>query len=853
MILHYAKLCALAGGVDAFILSSELVGLTTLRSSANSYPFVSALQTLAAEVKAILPTAKISYGADWSEYFGHHANDGTGDFFFHLDPLWASPSIDFIGIDNYLPLTDWRDGTSHVDYLAGTHSIYDQNYLQSRISSGEYFDWYYASQTDRDAQVRTPITDGTYLKPWVFRPKDIKSWWSNSHFNRPAGIEAATPTAWVPQSKPIWFTETGCPAIDKGSNAPNTFYDAKSAESALPYYSGGQQDAQIQNAFVKTVQNFWSTSTLNPVSSFYSAKMVEPSRIFYWSWDARPFPAFPSRSDVWSDADNYARGHWLNGRLAAVDLGDLIVAIAARFAFVDVDVNDVEGQVDGFVIDRPLSARDALEGLLQSFALDAIESDGRLVFKARCNADQLALSLDDLVEESVSQPILVQSRAQETELASTIRLGYIDANLDYRAGAVAQNKVGTGSSRELSFSVPAVLGQALAQARADVAMAENWAARETALFNLSPKFSNVEVGDVIQMAGLRWRVKSIADSTYRKIEALSYDINVYDAPPANVRATAFSSPNVYGQPDYAVLDLARAATIPAAWLGAHAAPWPSALALYKKTGASSFTFNRLLSQQATMAATLTNLPKGKLDLLDFGTSLRVKMRNGALASISQDELLSGLNLCAVGSAATGFEIIQFKTVSLIAADTYELKGLLRGLYGSQAEMLTLRTAPQDFVLLNDAVVQPDISATEAGLTTTWRLGPGSLDHGHPSFVEFDIVGQLKSLRPLAPVRLSSVTISGDVQISWIRATRIDGDSWDLNDVPLGESSELYKLDILNGASVLRSVTVATPNYIYLAANIAADFGSTPLNFTARVAQISATYGAGTSVERIINV
>ncbi|MEJ5222396.1 MAG: glycoside hydrolase TIM-barrel-like domain-containing protein, partial [Tepidiforma sp.] len=37
---------------------------------------------------------------------------------------------------------------------------------------------------------------------------------SNPHYNRPGGIESGTPTAWVPECKPIWFTELGCPAID---------------------------------------------------------------------------------------------------------------------------------------------------------------------------------------------------------------------------------------------------------------------------------------------------------------------------------------------------------------------------------------------------------------------------------------------------------------------------------------------------------------------------------------------------------------------------------------------------------------------------------------------------------------
>ncbi|HDR27281.1 baseplate megatron protein TIM-barrel domain-containing protein, partial [Rhodovulum sp.] len=44
MILHYAHLCAVAGGVDAFLIGSEMRGLTTIRSGASSYPAVQAFR-----------------------------------------------------------------------------------------------------------------------------------------------------------------------------------------------------------------------------------------------------------------------------------------------------------------------------------------------------------------------------------------------------------------------------------------------------------------------------------------------------------------------------------------------------------------------------------------------------------------------------------------------------------------------------------------------------------------------------------------------------------------------------------------------------------------------------------------
>ena len=111
-VLHLAALAAAAGGVESFCIGSELRALTQLRDE-SGFPAVAQLIALAAEVRALLPDAKISYAADWSEYFGYHPQDGTGDVYFHLDPLWADANIDFVGIDNYMPLSDWRAGRAH--------------------------------------------------------------------------------------------------------------------------------------------------------------------------------------------------------------------------------------------------------------------------------------------------------------------------------------------------------------------------------------------------------------------------------------------------------------------------------------------------------------------------------------------------------------------------------------------------------------------------------------------------------------------------------------------------------------------------------------------------------------------
>lgn len=320
-ILHYAHLCKAAGGVDTFIIGSELRGLTWIRDSQDHYPFVDGLIQLAADVKQVLgPETKVTYAADWSEYFGHQPPDGTGDVYFHLDPLWADSNIDAIGIDNYWPLSDWRDGDNHLDKLAG-HENHDFDYLKGNVQGGEGYDYYYASQADRDNQVRTPITDGQG-KPWMFRYKDIKNWWLNQHYNRPSGTEQGTPTAWVPQSKPIWFTEIGCPAVNKGSNQPNVFFDPLSSESAFPYYSDGERDDLMQRRHIQSLITYFDPNNSNyvdgdnPESGQYSGRMVDLDRIYIYAWDARPFPEFPSFDKTWGDTEKWYKGHWITGRVS---------------------------------------------------------------------------------------------------------------------------------------------------------------------------------------------------------------------------------------------------------------------------------------------------------------------------------------------------------------------------------------------------------------------------------------------------------------------------------------------------------------------------------------------------------
>ena len=89
-----------------------------------------------------------------------------------------------------MPLSDWRDGTDHADAAWG--SIYNLDYLTANVAGGEGYDWFYASDLDRDQQRRTPIRDTSdWAEDWIWRYKDIRGWWENDHHDRVGGLRAA--------------------------------------------------------------------------------------------------------------------------------------------------------------------------------------------------------------------------------------------------------------------------------------------------------------------------------------------------------------------------------------------------------------------------------------------------------------------------------------------------------------------------------------------------------------------------------------------------------------------------------------------------------------------------------------
>jgi hypothetical protein len=851
-ILHHAKLADAAGGVDTFLLGSELRGVTSVRSSATHFPAIAALKSLAADVRAMLgPSVKLSYGADWSEYFGHQPQDGTGDVFFHLDPLWADANIDAIGVDWYAPLSDWRDGAGHLDHAAAA-SIYDMSYLQSLIEGGEGYDWYYANPVARDAQTRTPISDGAAGKPWVFRAKDLRNFWSRTHYDRPGGVEAGAPTAWVAQSKPIWLLELGCPAIDKGANAPNLFVDPKSAESAIPPYSSGARDDLIQRRVLEAYLDYWrDDGGRNPLSSHYSGRMIDTAMTHVWAYDARPYPEFPALSTVWADAPSWRVGHWLNGRLGVAALADVARDLCQKSGLTRFDVSALHGVVSGMILDTPTNARAALEPLLALSFAYAIESNGQLRFRHRADGPVIALTVDEIVETREKRFF---TRADDAARARDLHLRFIDGARDYRLASVSAQRREADGAGAVFVDAPLVLDDAAAQSIAQILLADLRAGGERFECALSRQFLALEPGDLISIDGQAsaYRIERIEDGLSRHIWA-SRDSG---AAPLSVHAPTpvqMAQPSTPSRPFVAALDLPplphdeNDERVSVAVL---AKPWSGPIDLYLGMDSVQASVRAEAIYPAAIGTLEWALYPGPIGRWDDGNVTRIRFDFGSLSSRTALEVLSGANLMAIERPGEGWEIVSAKSATLVAGGAIEVRDLLRGLQGSEPTSASPSPVGARVVVLDSSIARVNVAPFERGAALKVFASAFGPAHGDAAILDFT-PGDIWA-RPFAPCHVRANRLAnGDVQINWVRRARLGGDSWAGLEAPLAEESERYQVAIRHNGVDVRRVEVSAPAWIYPLSDQISDFGAAPTTLQTRIGQISSRYGLGRVQESVL--
>ncbi|MNX65064.1 hypothetical protein D3C86_961070 [compost metagenome] len=627
--------------------------------------------------------------------------------------------------------------------------------------------------------------------------------------------------------------------MDRGGNAPNLFQDPKSSENALPPHSTGARDDRMQRRALEAVLTHFEDVQNNPVSAVYGGRMVEGADA--WCWDARPFPAFPARGEVWADAGAWRAGHWLNGRMGG-EAADLVAAVLKRGGLAEeaFEIGALDGEIAGYVIDRPMRTRDALEPLLAGLGATAAERGGRIAVLGEA-AVGLTLTAEALALPDEGASVVADRSLEPRPGAARVR--FIDEAADYQTGSVVVRGAGDGGGIDLEL--PAVCGAGVAGALARRTLATTGGETDRLTVKLGPlEALRLEPGEVVQVEGRAgdWRVTRL-DVDEQPSAVLEPVVVVrVDEAPTDWRPG--DGPAVVGAPFLRLLDLpplpgAEEDGRPVVVVAAE--PW-TPMAVHGGASVEALTPRATVVRPATVGVLIEAVGRGVVGRWDEMNALMVRVEGRAPESLTAGGVLGGGNALALETAA-GWEVVQYRRADLVGGEVWRLSGLLRGQQGSEEATETGALAGAVVVFLERDMARAEVAPGERGLPRLWRAGPAGAAPGGSGFSEVDFSWTGRAARPWRPAHLRVAVEDGGRRLSWTPRVRVNGEGWEAE--PVEVDPRRFRVRVLDGAAEKRVWEVEGPEAVYAAAQVAADWpGGVSGGARIAVAQWGAGYGWG---------
>lgn len=423
------------------------------------------------------------------------------------------------------------------------------------------------------------------------------------------------------------------------------------------------------------------------------------------------------------------------------------------------DTTGLTEVLTGYTLSQQMTARAAIEPLMQAFSVDAVVSGDVARFVLRGGAIASTIPDDHLAayaEGSQRPPVLVMARAQETDLPRSVRVAYKNPAADYQIATQEAQRRQTSSQQTLTVELAVAMSDAQARAAATRILYNLWQARTTFQATLPRDYLALEPTDPITLAGRRMRITSAAMGANEviQVEAEAEDTaSIYTQAPA---AAASPSPEqaiaLPGPTAFQVLDLPALRDQDAdggVYLGVsgYLSGWYGAVIYRSSDNAETWDEIDTAVDGTVMGATTTALATGPTTLWDNLNTVTVQLLNGELESETELAVLNGANAAAIGRHGR-WEVIQWQTATLVAPRTYTLSNLLRGRKGT--EWATgLHAVGDIFVALSQSdILRTSLTENDYGVERSWRAASIGLDALSGDPVTLEAVPE--SLVPYAP-------------------------------------------------------------------------------------------------------
>lgn len=563
---------------------------------------------------------------------------------------------------------------------------------------------------------------------------------------------------------------------------------------------------------------------------------------------------------------------WLESTPDPESLRNCLIALLGRAGYeqseFDVSAGFIGTVLAGYATGNITSTRAHLETIRPYGLFEANCSDKLYIFP-RSTVPVGTIPWEDLGasetpgEQSDPFPLNV---GNEVEVPAQIAVRYRNVLADWNTGTEFSDRLNSSLVSTQTVEMPFGLTPPQAKKVADTMLKDAIAGLGRASLKLGGrKHARYEPGDILTTTapdgtGYRFRIITKRDHIFM----LEWDVALDDA-------SALESPAITDTGYVSTQDPARVA--PALWEtmtirplrdadASHPGPyvaitpdlesatdeWPGGVYVRARLP-EAFEQQFLSGDRCVMGTCLTTLGDytGGSGQVQSTGKLRVRVL-GELSSAAYYDFFTDRT---INAALVGNEPIRFMTAAFVQMEgvyrVYDLLNLLRGQLGMESE-ISGHVASERFVLLNNSIRRmvnetTDIDAEQQVKAVTLNL---LLD----SVTEEDFIDNGIALTPLAPVRLLAEANAGDLELSWIRRSRMVA-RWTTEGVvcPLGELTEAYRVKVYGdpGVAPVRTVTVTSPGWTYEAANQASDGFTTGAPITVTVQQLSDVVGEGEAV------
>jgi hypothetical protein len=512
-------------------------------------------------------------------------------------------------------------------------------------------------------------------------------------------------------------------------------------------------------------------------------------------------------------------------------------------------------------------AKDIIAPLLEIFDVDARQHDFGIEFVNRGGSPVATIATADMVKEDREQPRYKVAIQQDADLPIRTTLTFADRDHDHQKNTViSQLPFESSPARKEETIDMTTFGATPSEAQQynDRRFRRVWNSRETHELGVSAQLLKLEAADLVtlDLDGLtrtaRIRKLTISGTSKIALETVRDEVAINSLSSGagstldgkDDEAIIIPGPTRGFIVDAPLISDADNDVNPVIYYGAggYGISFPGATVWRGDDGTFDEQFGTVSSaDKATWGMAVGTLATANPNLWDRGNSVSVNVY-GTLASATEAAIDAdpSLNFAALGVDGR-WEYLQFATATLTgtsgAANSYTLSGFKRGRRGTEGNVGN-HAAGDDFVLLAD-LTDKEIGTDEIGNDMSFKAQ--TIGRPVEAASTISLVYDGNTLKPYSPARVIATFDGTDWTFKVVRRSRI-GANWPTTGwtVPLGEASEAYEVEVYNGSTLKRTLTLtATDTVTYTNAMQLADFGSTQTAKPPLVAyQISATVGRG---------